>query len=40
MQGKAVPDLINAIKNNSAYINFHTEQNPDGEIRGQIMTTE
>lgn len=37
MQGKTVSDLINATKNNSTYVNFHTEQNPDGEIRGQIV---
>lgn len=40
MQGKTIPDLMAALKNGSAYVNIHTEQNPDGEIRGQIMTTE
>jgi CHRD domain len=39
MQGKTVSDLINAMKSNSTYVNFHTEQNPDGEIRGQIVDT-
>lgn len=37
MQGKNVSDLIDAMKNNSTYVNFHTEQNPDGEIRGQLV---
>lgn len=37
MQGKNVTDLINAMKSNSTYVNFHTEQNPNGEIRGQIV---
>ena len=37
MQGKTVAELINAIKNNTTYVNVHTEQNPNGEIRGQIV---
>lgn len=37
MQGKTVADLIDAIKNNTAYVNVHTEQNPNGEIRGQLV---
>ena len=37
MQGKTVADLINAIKNNTAYVNVHTEKNPNGEIRGQLV---
>ena len=36
MQGKTVAELINAIKNNTTYVNVHTEQNPNGEIRGQL----
>lgn len=40
MQGKTIPDLVAAMKNGSAYANFHTDQNPDGEIRGQIRSTE
>jgi len=38
MQGKAITDLIAAMKNSTTYVNFHTEQNPNGEIRGQIMS--
>ena len=39
MQGKTIPDLITAMKNGSTYANYHTEKNPNGEIRGQIMST-
>ncbi|VFJ14962.1 CHRD domain-containing protein [Candidatus Nitrosocosmicus franklandus] len=39
LQGKTVADLISAMKNSSTYVNFHTEQNPEGEIRGQLNTT-
>jgi hypothetical protein len=37
MQGMTIADLITAMKDGNTYVNFHTEQNPDGEIRGQIM---
>lgn len=37
MQGKTVADLIDAIKNNTTYVNVHTEANPNGEIRGQLV---
>ena len=37
MQGKTIPDLIDAMKNGSTYVNVHTEQNPDGETRGQLV---
>ena len=36
MQGKTVAELIDAIKSNTTYVNVHTEQNPNGEIRGQL----
>ena len=29
-------DAINAIKAGNTYVNVHTEQNPNGEIRGQL----
>jgi len=29
-------DAINAILSGNTYVNVHTQQNPDGEIRGQI----
>lgn len=38
MQGMTIADLITAMKDGHTYVNFHTEQNPDGEIRGQIMS--
>ncbi|MDN5847517.1 MAG: CHRD domain-containing protein [Candidatus Nitrosocosmicus sp.] len=37
MQGMTIADLITAMKDGNTYVNFHTEQNPSGEIRGQIM---
>ena len=37
MQGKTIPDLITAMKNGSTYVNVHTEQNPNGEARGQLV---
>jgi len=36
-QGKTIPDLITAMKNGSTYVNVHTEQNPNGEVRGQLV---
>jgi hypothetical protein len=36
MAGKQLSDLIDVIRSEGAYVNVHTEQNPDGEIRGQI----
>ena len=38
MEGKTMPDLISSLKNSSTYVNVHTEQNPNGEIRGQISS--
>lgn len=38
MEGMTIADLLPAMKNASTYVNIHTEQNPDGEIRGQIMS--
>jgi hypothetical protein len=37
MAGKQLTDLASAMNNGDTYVNVHTEQNPDGEIRGQIM---
>jgi Cu/Zn superoxide dismutase len=36
LQGKTMKDLIDVIKAEEAYVNVHTNANPDGEIRGQI----
>ena len=35
MAGKQLSDYLAAGANGSLYINIHTEQNPNGEIRGQ-----
>lgn len=36
MQGKQISELVTAMSNGSTYVNVHTAQNPNGEIRGQI----
>ena len=36
LKGKTVKDLVEQIESGNAYINVHTGQHPDGEIRGQI----
>jgi hypothetical protein len=38
LAGKQISDLVDIIKNGGAYVNLHTNQNQNGEIRGQIMT--
>jgi len=38
MQGKSISDLSTAMQNGQTYINVHTQQNPNGEIRGQITS--
>lgn len=40
MQGKTIGDLMIAMENGTTYVNIHTEQNPEGEIRGQLMDIE
>jgi hypothetical protein len=37
MKGKDVTDLVTAIKNGTMYVNVHTTDFPDGEIRGQLL---
>ena len=37
LAGKKIKDLVKIIKGGGAYVNIHTEKNPNGEIRGQIM---
>jgi hypothetical protein len=37
LKDKPLSDLITVMNNGSAYANIHTQQNPNGEIRGQIM---
>src|SRR5215203_6939744 len=37
LQGKQLDDLIALMKNEKTYVNVHTEQNPQGEIRGTVL---
>ena len=36
MSGTQLSDLVGAMNEGQTYVNIHTEQNPAGEIRGQI----
>ena len=36
LDGGDLADLIELIEDDNAYVNVHTEENPDGEIRGQL----
>lgn len=36
LRGRTIQDLVREIQRGNAYVNVHTVQNPDGEIRGQI----
>ncbi|WP_456290401.1 CHRD domain-containing protein [Paenibacillus sp. AK002] len=36
LQGRTIRDLIREFERGNAYVNVHTIQNPDGEIRGQV----
>jgi CHRD domain len=38
LAGKQIPDLVDLMKNGETYANVHTQQNQNGEIRGQIMS--
>jgi hypothetical protein len=40
MQGKMLADLVAAMDSGETYVNIHTAEHPDGEIRGQIINTE
>ncbi len=37
MKGKGVTDLLAAMKNGTTYVNVHSTDFPDGEIRGQLQ---
>lgn len=39
LKGKTISDLVKLINDGKAYANVHTQQNPKGEIRGQIFTS-
>ena len=36
LSGKQLADLVSLLENGDAYVNVHTQQNQNGEIRGQI----
>ena len=40
MQGKTLDDLAAAIESGDAYVNVHTSEHKDGEIRGQVSNTD
>jgi len=37
MAGKTIADLVASIKAHSIYVNVHTQEHADGEIRGQLQ---
>jgi CHRD domain len=39
LAGKHLSDLIKMIDNGDAYVNVHTQANPNGEIRGEISSS-
>ena len=40
LKGKSISDLTTAMGNGSIYANIHTQENPNGEIRGQLMNAQ
>lgn len=40
LEGENLDALISEMSNGNTYVNVHTEQNPPGEIRGQIESTD
>jgi hypothetical protein len=40
MEGKTLEDLVAAMDSGETYVNVHTAEHPDGEIRGQVINTE
>jgi CHRD domain-containing protein len=39
LAGKQISDLVRLIEDGRAYTNVHTEQHPNGEIRGQLVSS-
>jgi hypothetical protein len=39
LSGKQLKDLVDLTSNGGAYVNIHTQQHQDGEIRGQITSS-
>jgi hypothetical protein len=40
MQGKTLDDLTAAMESGDTYVNVHTAEHKDGEIRGQLSNTD
>ena len=40
MQGKTLDDLTAAMESGDTYVNVHTAEHQDGEIRGQLSNTD
>lgn len=38
LKGSTIEDLVKLMQNMDTYVNVHTVEHPDGEIRGQIKT--
>jgi hypothetical protein len=36
MKGMTISDLVSSMNDGNNYVNVHTQENPDGEIRGQL----
>jgi hypothetical protein len=39
LSGKQLKDLVDLMSNGGAYVNVHTQQHQDGEIRGQVASS-
>ena len=39
LNGKQLSDLAKVLEDGNAYVNVHTQQNQNGEIRGQIASS-
>ncbi len=39
LSGKQLKDLVDLMSNRGAYVNIHTQQHQDGEIRSQIASS-
>ncbi|WP_187433093.1 CHRD domain-containing protein [Natronococcus pandeyae] len=40
VEGETIDALVEEITDGNAYVNVHTEEHPDGEIRGQLVSVE